>query len=253
MQVTYQTLVTAGLKAGTAVDNVAEVDTETSQDSEDKNTDDSKTKIPFPDMTTTVTGSPTVIPGESTSYTINYQNTARTCAKDAYIVHRLPDAVPQTPDGRADMKITHISANTGTIYYHDTLDVRDFSAVGTGDYPAFDPTDPTTGGWKLYTAGSQPIQAIAVHYGSPSVGTGTELCQSDGTQRVTVYTQARDPQTGAVMPIGYEMPSYTLVSNTNGEENRSNNTATHTITTPSIDLQTTITGSSQGAHPGIVP
>ncbi|USN56448.1 MAG: hypothetical protein H6766_05370 [Candidatus Peribacteria bacterium] len=56
-------------------------------------------------------------------------------------MHLLPDVVP-TPDGQTDIKVTHITTNAGSIYYHHTLDLTDYSAIGTGDYPAFDPTNP---------------------------------------------------------------------------------------------------------------
>lgn len=143
--------------------------------------------------------------------------------------------------------------NTGTIYYHSTLNLTDYAATGTGDYPVFNPLNPTTNGWVPYTGTPiQPVNAIAVHYGS-ATQTGTQLCQSDGVQTVTISAQARDPLTDAYIPIGYDMPTHTFVSNIEGDNNRLDNTTHHTITTPGIDLSVQVTGDPEGAYPGTTP
>ncbi len=93
----------------------------------------------------------------------------------------MPDGAP---DGRhADMKITNITASSGTIYYYNAP-MPSGSLTGS-----FDPLAPTTNGWQAYlaTTATQPIQAIAVVHGS-----GT-LCQEDGMFTITVQGEATDP------------------------------------------------------------
>ncbi len=185
------------------------------------------TTVPLPNLRVIANPDMTVDPGEDFSYTLTASNRSRVCAEDAYVVHLLPDVVPSA-DGQADYKITHISTNTGTIYYRNDIQLTDY----TDTYPTFDPTNPTAGGRKPYTSDAvQPIQAIAVHYGSVTQ-TGTKLCIEDGNQTITIYGKAVNPKTDEYIPVGYTMPTRVQVANTAQETDYTDNTDTYAVTTP---------------------
>ncbi len=163
---------------------------------------------------------------------MTYSNQSRTCGEHSYIVQNFGDDL---------MKITNITASSGTVYYRNT-------AIAGALSGSFDPLNPTSNGWTAYTTtATQPIQAIAVIHGDQ------KLCQADGNFTINVFGEAKDPDSGDNSELATELEITAEVADTNGEENSVDNIAEHTIVTPGLDLALQISADPEGAYPGNIP
>lgn len=93
--------------------NGVRISTTNVEDDLSNNTDNEQVRVPHPDPTITMNTPFSVLPGDPFSYTITYQNLNRACARDAYVIHTLPDVFPTgTPDGQSDILLSSITTTT---------------------------------------------------------------------------------------------------------------------------------------------
>ena len=231
--ITYEARVGVSVGLNESIQNTVTVETSILEDPIHLNTADEEvfTSIPDPEVNKNVV--PSVIPGQTFSYDINYSNTERTDATNVYILDTLPDL-----NGTDGAEITILSATDSaglvTTYYH----------AYSASTPGFTSGAPS-GGWTtdLVSLGGN-VGYIAFDFGVlPALTTGT----------INVSAQVIDPlPTPTNLLAGISLTnSVEIFADIDG--NPANNTDTAITQTPGFDLVIEKTGSIEGVFPGALP
>lgn len=191
---TYDVTVDGMTTNGTELTNGAEIGNTIPEEPIWDNTDSQPVVVPHPDVTVSIDVPPTVLPGETFPYIIDYRNLNRTCAEDTYFVHTLADdlVMPAETAGQdtdPDVEFASITLAQGTAYFHD-------GPIGTP--PSFDPINPLANGWTDdHTTLTNSVSHIAVVHGT--------LCDADGTYTVTINSTVPNSSTIAGLDMEFDV------------------------------------------------
>ena len=228
----YRATVNAGTPPGTNLDNTATVTTTTTEDGTQPNNDAEQVSTPNPDPAVSKIGPNFITPGDRFTWTIQYWNTTRQTALNAYVIDTLPD---YSGDGIADVTFVAQQAPAGvTPYYH---------AGATTSVPAFSATSPTTGGWSA--SPTSPVNHIAWVIGT--------LAGEAGPFTLTVTVDGLRASGQGTLPSAANLTNTVVIHADGTDQNPANNTDDHTTRTPGNDITLTKTGSSEGSFPGVAP
>ncbi|MGI6496522.1 MAG: hypothetical protein ACOX5G_10640 [Kiritimatiellia bacterium] len=230
----YKGLVGSTVPSGTHLPNRVTVGTVTPEDGFEPNEDEASVDTPYPDAVILKNGPDIVQPGDRFDWTMTYYNATRQAGQNVYIIDTLPDA---DGDGVADVTFVEQRAKgpgAVTAYYHTSTNAT---------APAFNPADPLAGGWTA--APVVPVRHIAWVVGT--------LPGSAGPYTITVTVIAKPAAGTEPLAAGTALHNAVEIVVSGMDENPDNNTAGHTVRTPSNDVALTKTGSSEGKTPGLVP
>ncbi|MCB1224736.1 MAG: FG-GAP repeat protein, partial [Verrucomicrobiales bacterium] len=230
----YKATVLVGTVPGTDLENTVTVTTDTPEDNTVPNSDNEQVTTPYPDPAVYKDGPDFVQPGSRFTWTIDYWNASREAATGVYVIDTLPD---YTADGETDVTFIGQSAPAGvTAYYH---------AGVTSSVPAFDPGNPTAGGWSATP--TTPVNHIAWLVGA--------LGPQAGPFQITLTAEATRPNGGspAPLPAGVNLDNQVTIHLVGTDNDPSNNSDNHITRTPGNDIALTKTGSVEGNFPGLAP
>lgn len=114
--IAYDVLVDSNVPLGTTLINGASISTQDMDENLADNIDDQNIQTPLPDVSVQINTPQSAFPGTSFDYSVVYQNNARACASDAYVLHTIPDILPTGSNGLGDITIDGLSTTTGDIY-----------------------------------------------------------------------------------------------------------------------------------------
>ncbi|MFT7578686.1 MAG: putative repeat protein (TIGR01451 family) [Myxococcota bacterium] len=238
--ITFRVTVDSGVAPDTTLENCATISTVTVEDPVFPNEDCVSVRTPLPDPYVEKRAPALARPGDRLSYRILYGNASRQPSGQVLVVDTLFDG--PTPDGAVDLTyLTHTVSRGETVYFA--------SSAPAGPIPAFDPADPSAGGWTL-DAGSL---ASVTHIGFLS----DPLAGGAGPYSVYVDVELRSPVDGALPQPGSTIVNTATVlmvgPNQSEDDDDTNNVSVAETQTPAVDISLTKACDPEGGFPGTRP
>jgi uncharacterized repeat protein (TIGR01451 family) len=231
----YEGKVETSVALGVSLINGAKVTTSDAQDDNYDKEDEQEVQVPYPNLYVQMTSPLSTEGGSVFDYTISYGNQSRQCAEHTSLLITVPNEVVGH-SGAAQLKALTENKNE---------EIYSFACPYTSVPPTFDWENPTTGGRS--TGVVETACYLAVKVPEPN------FCAAEGQRTLVMTMQASDPATHNKLPAGTELTAQAVISNTKGESDPSNNTASATTRVPAMDLWITMSGTPEGLTPGLLP
>jgi len=222
----FNVQVGADVPGCTTLENCAQVATASAEEGVYANVACASVTVPPPDLAVAKSGPSLARPGNRVSWTVTWLNQSLQAAAGVYVIDSLP----------ANVTFVSVQPPSGvTAYFH---------AAPVNAAPAFDVSNPASGGWSATP--TAPVNHIALLAGAVAGNAGPFNAQ--------VTVDLIDPVTHALPAPGTPFTNSVVIAQLDPLcEDTSNNRATAIVRTPSLDLALTKTGSVEGSLPGLAP